>query len=64
MALLIYLAIFIPLRVTFDIIDYCPAPIWLIETAMDFFFVFDLALNFFTAVVPPENELLFSDSAS
>ena len=63
-ALLVYVAVIVPMRVTMDIVDYCPSGIWIFESCIDVFFMVDLLLNFFTAVVPRENELVFSDTES
>lgn len=62
MALLLYNAIVIPLRICFDVSDYCPSGIWLWEAFADWFFVADLVLNFFTGVVVPGGDGTASSS--
>ena len=50
MIILLYAVCCAPLRLAFDIEDYCPSGIWIIETLIDLSFVLDFFLNFFTAV--------------
>jgi len=54
MLFLIYNAVLIPFRMCFQVTDYCPSPIWIFESCVDWFFVFDVLLNFMTAVVANE----------
>jgi hypothetical protein len=48
--ILIYAVIVAPLRLSFDVEDYCPSSVWILEAVIDVCFVIDLVLNFFTAV--------------
>lgn len=48
-SILLYTIVVAPLRVAFEIEDFCPAPIWLWETVVDIAFIIDLLLNFVTA---------------
>ena len=48
--ILIYAVVLSPLRLGFDIEDFCPSSIWIFEAFVDCAFVVDLLLNFFTAV--------------
>ena len=49
-ALLQWTIILTPLRLGFDVEDFCPSSIWVWEFTIDCFFMMDLMLNFFTAV--------------
>ena len=48
--ILIYAVVLSPMRLGFDIEDFCPSSIWIWEAFVDCSFVVDLVLNFFTAV--------------
>ena len=48
--ILLYTIVIAPLRLGFDVEDFCPAPIWLWEALVDTSFIVDLVLNFCTAV--------------
>ena len=39
MIFLLYNAFMVPLRLCFDVNDYCPAPMWILEATIDLFFV-------------------------
>ena len=47
---LIFAVVFAPFRLAFDVEDYCPSAIWVVEALIDILFVLDLCQNFFTAV--------------
>ena len=46
--LLLYTVIIVPLRIGFEVEDYCPSAIWIWELVIDMCFIFDLMLNFIT----------------
>ena len=46
--LLVYTIIIAPLRLGFELEDYCPQAIWIWETVIDVAFVIDFFLNFIT----------------
>lgn len=48
--LLAYTLVVTPLKLGFGIIDLCPTGEWVFDLVIDFTFMFDLCLNFFTAV--------------
>ena len=48
--ILIYAVVIAPLRLGFDVEDYCPSGIWIVEAVIDICFCIDFFLNFFTAV--------------
>ena len=48
--ILVYAVCGAPLRLGFDVEDYCPSAIWTFEAIVDICFILDLFLNFFTAV--------------
>lgn len=47
---LLWTIVLTPLRLGFDVEDFCPSSIWIWEFTIDCFFMMDLVLNFFTAV--------------
>lgn len=47
---LLYTIVIAPLRLGFEVEDYCPSGIWVWETIIDIGFIIDLLLNFVTAV--------------
>lgn len=55
MLFLVYNAFMVPMRLCFDVTDYCPEPLWVFDSVTDWFFVCDLVLNFFTAVIREED---------
>ena len=46
---LMYTIVIAPMKIGFEIEDYCPSGIWVWEAIIDCAFVLDLLLNFFTA---------------
>ena len=40
-----------PIQIGFSVSTHCPEGIWMWEAAIDWFFVCDLILNFFTAIL-------------
>lgn len=47
--LLIFTVVITPLKVSFSVFEYCPAPEWCFDLFIDIFFVTDFFMNFFTA---------------
>ena len=54
--ILIYAVCCAPLRLGFDVEDYCPSGIWVFEALVDICFIIDLILNFITAVYVVDNK--------
>lgn len=50
MLILVYTVIVVPVRLSFDVEEFCPDPLWWIEAVIDICFVCDFVLNWFTAV--------------
>lgn len=48
--LLVYTVVIVPVRIGFEIEDFCPSGIWWWETFIDVAFLIDLGLNFVTAI--------------
>ena len=53
--ILVYTVFLVPMRLGFDIEDFCPEPIWIFEAVIDSSFMLDLVLSFFTAVYVPDS---------
>lgn len=48
--ILLYTIVVAPLKIGFDVEDYCPNPVWVWEAVVDGSFIFDLLLSFVTGV--------------
>jgi len=48
--ILLYAVVMTPVRLSFNIEDYCPNTMWILDTIIDIAFVLDLLFNFVTAV--------------
>ena len=50
MFFLVYSIMMVPLRIAFQVNEYCPSVFWLYESLIDWFFVVDMIVNFNTAL--------------
>ena len=58
MMALVYNIVVVPYRISFDSTEFCPNSLWILEAIIDWFFVCDIILNFFTAYHSVTGELV------
>ena len=57
---LIYNIVVVPYRIAFDSHVYCPNSVWILEAVIDWFFVADILLHFFTGYISSSGSIVTS----